>query len=135
MDNSCRKRSKASNSSLDHRGRQAFERLVEQQHAHVPGQGARDRDHLLFASGQKIRRRIDARAQARKELEDPCVRPRNTFAFAPLEPAELEIMTHAHPGKETATLRHIADAAARIGRGGTPREIVAREQDAAALRR
>src|SRR3954447_4328985 len=55
---------------LDHGRREPLERLVQQQHPHVAGQRARDRDHLLLAAGKIIRRAVEPLADSRKVFVD-----------------------------------------------------------------
>src|SRR3954464_9554669 len=76
---------------LDHCGRQALERLVEQQHPHVAGQRARHRDHLLLATGKIIRRAVEPLANSREILVDALPAPVHAMAGLPLQPAKLQI--------------------------------------------
>ena len=79
---------------LDDGRREALERLVEQQHAHVAGQRARDRHHLLLAAGEVVGRACRRRSrEAREEVEDALVRSQRTpCAGLALEAAELEVV-------------------------------------------
>ena len=47
-------------------GGESFERLVEQQHAHVSHKRAGDRQHLLLAAREIVGRRVPALGQPRK---------------------------------------------------------------------
>ena len=59
---------------LDDRRRKPFERLVEQEHAHVARQRARDRHHLLLAARQEIRRRVEPRSAGAGRTRGSCRR-------------------------------------------------------------
>src|SRR5207237_10686787 len=95
----------------------------------VPRQRARHRDHLLFATGEEIRRRVESRGELRKEMQDLVVGPGYAVALAALEAPELEVVAHAHAGKQAPSLRNVADAAARDFRRRAASEISAAERD------
>src|SRR4051812_27645722 len=120
---------------LDHCGRQALERLVEQQHPHIAGQRARHRDHLLLATGKIIRRAFEPLANAWKVFVDALPGPVHAMAGLPLQPAELQILLDAHAREQAAALRHIADAEPRILRRRIADQLVARELDRSVRRR
>ena len=102
---------------LDHRWCQTLEGLVEQQDPDVARKGAGDRDHLLLAAGEIIRRAVEAFANPRKIFVDAFSSPVHAVAGLPLQPAELEILLDAHAGEQAAPLRHVADAETRVLRG------------------
>src|ERR1043166_3004523 len=60
---------------LGDRGRQPLERLVQQQQPYVAGKRARDRDHLLLAAREIIRRRVPALRKPGKHPHDALVVP------------------------------------------------------------
>ena len=103
---------------LDDRRREALEGLVEQEHAHVAGERARDRHHLLLAAGEVVGRRASARAMRGKKAKMRSTSQRTPWPVWRLQAAELQVLRHRHAGEEPAPLRHVADAAPRdLGRG------------------
>ena len=123
---------------LDHRRRQALERLVEQQHAHVPGR-ARARPRPSAArrpTGSRPACRA-ARASRGKNSRIFSSDHATPAPLAPLQAAELEIVAHAHAGEQPASLRHVADAAARDWprRGAAPGRSPAQQDAPACARR
>ena len=120
---------------LDHRRRQALERLIQQQHAHVARQSARDRHHLLLAAGEIIGRLVQPLLDAREIFEDALEIPARADAGFALQAAELEILRDAHAGEKSAALRHIADAEPRDLRGAQARDLRTAEPDRAGGRR
>src|ERR1700730_4435151 len=101
---------------LGDRGREALERLVEQEQSHVTEECAGKCDHLLFAARQKIRGRSPALAELRKKLNDFFLVPMHSRASAPLKTPEFQILRDRHAGEQAAALR---DAI-----GHTPRDNV-----------
>src|SRR3954454_17114499 len=114
---------------LDDRGRQALERLVEQQHPHVAGQRAPHRDHLLLATGEVIGGTVEPLANTRKVFVDALARPVHAVSGLPFQAAEFEILLDAHAREQAAALRHIADAEARVLRRREPDYLVAGQLD------
>src|SRR5262245_47088915 len=114
---------------FDDRRRQSFEWLVEEKDAHIAGQRAGNRHHLLLAAGQVVGRRVEPLAQARKEREDAIELPAHADAGAALETAELEIFRNAHAGKQPAALRHVAHAEPRDLRRGETTQLAIIEPD------
>src|ERR1700687_3634452 len=114
---------------LDDRGSKALERLVEPAHPDVPRQRARHRDHLLLATGEEIRRRVESRGELREEMQDLVVGPGYAVALASLEASQLEFVPHAQAGNQAPALRNVADAAARDFRRRAAGEICAAERD------
>src|SRR5262249_48273294 len=60
---------------LDDDGREAFERLVEQDDARIEHERAPDREHLLLAAGELVAEIAAAFGEARKQLIDARRRP------------------------------------------------------------
>ena len=122
---------------LDDGRREALERLVEQQHAHVAGQRAGDRHHLLLAAGEIVGRACrSARARRGKNSKMRSSSQCTPCAGLALEAAELEVVGAPHAGEQPAALRHVADAEPRdLGRGQAARCSLAAERDRAARRR
>src|SRR3954462_776111 len=103
---------------LDDGRREALERLVEEEHAHVAGERAGDRHHLLLAAGEEIGGGVEALGETREVGEDALEVPAHAMAGLALEAAELEVLRHRHAGEQPAALRDVADAEARdFGRG------------------
>src|SRR2546427_3374789 len=73
---------------VDEHRRQAFGRLVEEQHARVAEQRAADRQHLLLAAAELHAHLVAALAQHRKKLVDRLQRP---VAFALAGGAEQQV--------------------------------------------
>ena len=65
-----------------HGGREPLERLVEQQHAHVAGKRAGDRDHLLLAAREIVGRHAPALGEPREERDDAVIVPMDAGAGA-----------------------------------------------------
>ena len=113
---------------------QAFEGLIEQQHACVARQRPGHRDHLLLAAGQVVRRRAPALFDAREEAEDFLLFPVDAGVVAPFQAPQLHVLGHRHAGKQAAALRNIGHAAARdLGRWAA-RQGFGPERDLAAGR-
>ena len=101
--------SAASNSSTMI-GRQAFDRLVEQQHSRIEHQRAADRQHLLLAAGELVAEIAAALLQPRKHLVDPAHGPR------PGPRHGGHVLLDRERAEDVALLRHPADAGrARAG--------------------
>src|SRR5204863_3342584 len=111
----------------DHR-RQAFGRLVEQEQQWIEHERARDRQHLLLAAGELEAEVALARAQARKQLENPLQRPAPIAARAR---EHGEVLAHGEAWKDAALLRYEADAEPRYGIGRQRRDIAIAVADAA----
>src|ERR1700682_2481104 len=62
-------------------------------------------------------------------MEDLFVGPCHAVALPALKAPELEIMAHAHAGKEPSPLRNVTDAAARDFRRRAAGEILAAQRD------
>src|SRR5215475_3534603 len=82
----------------DGRG-ESFEWLIEQQHAHVAGQGARDSDHLLFAPRQIVGGRVPAFSQSRKDCDNTLVVPMNSVSGRAFEATKHQIVGYRHAGE------------------------------------
>src|SRR5437867_1656089 len=89
--------------------RQPEARLVQQEEPRAGHEPAPDRAHLLLAARQRPGQLPLALAQAGEEREDKLERvvPPPPVRGAP---AELEIVSDRHRGKELAPLRHVGDA-------------------------
>src|SRR4051812_5192108 len=94
---------------LGDRGRQALERLIEQQQPHVARESARDRDHLLLAAGEIIGGRVPALRKARENPHDALIIPMHAGTGLALEPAEREVVGDGHACEQAPALRHITD--------------------------
>ena len=119
---------------LPHLGVEGAEGLVQQQHAGLHGQGARERDALALAAGE-LRRVAVGEARELDEIEeiaDPALdlglgRPVRTL---PGVEAIGDVLGHAHMLEQGVMLEHEADGPL-LHRN--PRGIVAAEDDAAAI--
>jgi hypothetical protein len=111
------------------------ERLVEQQDARKAHQSPPDRDHLLFAAGQRSDRLAAPFGQAWKQLEhpgEPLLHGVEIDAGTFLHAAKLEIFQHRQAAEQVARLRHLHHA---VGKGlvrCASRDVGAVEDDAAA---
>ena len=131
-----RSRSNASNSSSTTAGARPFERLVQQQHAYVARQRARDRDHLLLAAGQVIGRRVEPRGRgaertrgsSRRSTRHPCL-PRR------LSRPSSRLSRTLIPAKSPCPAARSRCRAARSARRGQLLQIVAAERDPPPLAR
>ena len=85
---------------LDHRRREAFERLVEQQHPRVAGQRARHRDHLLLAARKIVGRRAQRALMRGKNSKIVLVVPGNALRRCAASAAPARGCAHAHAGEE-----------------------------------
>ena len=74
---------------------------------------------MLFAARQIVGRGLHAVFQARKNLQDFFLAPDGAMAAVggPRQPAQRQVVSHRHTGKQTAPLRHIADPQACNIRG------------------
>src|ERR1700680_5208204 len=120
---------------LDHllgdRGREALERLVEQEQSHVAEECAGNCDHLLFAARQKIRWRSPALAELRKKLNDFFLVPMHSRAGAPPETPKFQILRDRPAGEQAAALRDVTDPVSRDNVGGLAGHIDAVNPDSA----
>ncbi len=107
----------------DHR-RETERRLVEDQQLRLHHQRAGDREHLLFAAGQRFGDLGLAFFEDGKQLEEP-----GELRFArggrQVLAAEIEVLAHRHVAEQLARLRALDDAAARdrSGRHAAQRAI------------
>src|SRR4051812_20838459 len=95
---------------LDHGWCEPLERLIEQEHPHITRQRAGNRDHLLLATREIVRRAVEPLADAWKVFVDALAGPVHAVAGLPLQPAEFEILFDAHAGEQAAPLRYVTDA-------------------------
>ena len=103
----------------------------------MPGQRARDRDHLLLAAGEIVRRDVHALLQAREIFEDLLLAPHHAVAAVgrAREAAEREVLGDRHAGEQAAPLRHVADAEPRDVRRRHAGDVAALVLDRAGRRR
>jgi hypothetical protein len=104
----------------DHR-REALHRLVEQHHARVHHQRARDREHLLLAAGEAVAGARPPRGQCREHLVGP-----GDGVWSRARDGR-EVLVHVERRKHAALLRHPADAGARAAPRGLSRQVAASE--------
>src|SRR6266699_1241126 len=107
--------------------------LVEQEQARLRHERAPDREHLLLAAGERARRLPEPFAQDGKYLAYPFERfgaPR--ARRAPVAP-ELEVLAHAHAGKEPPPLGHDGDAFAAERVARQTRQVAAVELERAGI--
>ena len=110
----------------DERGRETLRRLVDEQHAVVVQERARDRDHLLLAAGERSGALLPALLELREELVDEVV-ARLCVALG-----EAEVLCDREAGEDVAVLRHVADAAADDPMRRHAGELLVAEADGAA---
>jgi hypothetical protein len=92
--------------------RQAFRRLVHQQHARIAHQRAADRQHLLLAARQMRRDLAAAFLQPRKHREHGVGGPGRVLAAGiRLARRDHQVLAHRQAPEDAATLRHQRDAA------------------------
>ncbi|OQC05992.1 MAG: hypothetical protein BWX79_02174 [Alphaproteobacteria bacterium ADurb.Bin100] len=119
---------------LDDDGRQAFERLVQQQQPRVEHERSADSQHLLLAPGQLGAQVGLALGQAREHFIDalgcPGVR-RMARADGPRDGGQ--VLVHRQRLEDVALLRHPADARSRALVRRQPVQHDAAEQDGAAV--
>src|SRR5207245_10457186 len=118
----------------DERGRQPLRGLVHQDQPRAGHHHARDREHLLLATGERLARLLDPLAQAREVMEHlvETAAPERGRPVGGGRQAELEVLAHAESGKDPTIFRHEADAEPRDLVRGASREIDALELDRAA---
>src|SRR5262249_61134900 len=92
----------------DHRG-QAEGRLVEHEQARLPHQRAPDAEHLLLPARQGARELSAALGQTWEALEDPVEATGDAGAVTNAVGPHLEVLQHAHAGKETAPFRRMTE--------------------------
>ena len=93
-------------------GRKAERRLVENQNLRLHHQGPADRQHLLFAAGQRLRHLALAILQDRKQIEQP-VHLLGALIVSEMLAAEIEIFADAHFAEQFAAFRTLHEATAR----------------------
>src|SRR5438034_822915 len=99
----------------DERGREPLGGLVHQDEPRARHHHAGDGEHLLLAAGQRLRRLVDALAEAGEMSEDlvePLPAQRRGAVGHRREP-QLQILAHGEAGKDAPVLRHEADAPPR----------------------
>src|SRR6516162_288901 len=110
----------------------AFGRLVEDHELGPHHQAARDGEHLLLATRERVAGLLESLLEAREAAEHVFF----AFGIALAGKPDVEILQYREIGEDAAALRHIADAAARHFVGWAARKIDAVERDGApALRR
>ena len=94
-------------------GARPFGRLVHQQHARIVHQRAADRQHLLLAAGQRLRRSgCAAPSGAETCANTVSTRPRRVpAAGSRLARGDDQVLAHRQAAEDAAALRHQRDAA------------------------
>ena len=121
---------------LPYLGVERAERLVEQQHLRLDGEGARERHALALAAGE-LRRIPIAEVVELHELQQVRhlrrdLRVRRTMRSRPHAQAERDVLEDRHVTEERVVLKHEADAALADLPAG---RILAVEEHAAAIGR
>ena len=109
----------------DERRREALRRLVDEQHAVVVQQRARDRDHLLLSAGERARALPEALLELREELVDEVV------ARLRVALREAEVLGDGEAGEDVAILGDVADAQSDDPIRRLPHELLVAEPDGA----
>ncbi|HEY6434894.1 MAG TPA: hypothetical protein VIZ17_23225, partial [Acetobacteraceae bacterium] len=109
-------------------GVEGRQRLVEQQHLRLDGQGAGDGDALLLAAAELAGEAAGERAHADQGEAVLHALADGGFGDAASARAECDILVHAHVGEQGVVLHHHADAA---GVGRQVGDVVAADADAA----
>src|SRR5262249_37281436 len=91
------------------RGREAFERLVEQQHASARHESARERDHFLLASRQLDRAPRSKARDLGPDGKNPG-EPRLGAVYCSRPCWQADILFYGEFGDQSAVLGHVADA-------------------------
>src|SRR5712691_3614864 len=107
--------------------------LIEQEQARLRHERAPDREHLLLAAGERARRLLEPLAQDGKYRADPFERFGTPRARRAPVAAELEVLAHAHSGKEPPPLGHDGDAFTAERVAWQLRELAAIEPQRAGL--
>src|SRR5438034_444921 len=116
--------------AADDHGRQAFERLVEQEDGGTERQRPGDGNHLLLTAREEETAPPGEVAHLREELEDARVDARPHAPVARGERlADLEVFGDREVGEDPGVLRSIADAPERPLVRGQPRDVAAFERD------
>ena len=113
---------------LDDLRRQSLRRLVQQHQRRIAHQGARNRQHLLFAATHAASRTIAHFAEIGKQFEQlvPCpLRRIGAWRLA----ADLEILFHGKVREDAALLGDITEPAAHDGMGRLGGDVPALEHD------
>src|ERR1700760_3880883 len=118
-----------------YRRRQPLEWLVEQQHPYVARQRPRPSAHLLFAAGEIVRGAVEAFSNSWEIFVDAFARPMHAMTGPALQPAKFEILLDAHAREQTAALRHITNAKARVLRRGSSDQFGSSKRNRTAGRR
>ncbi len=105
-------------------------RLIEQQEARAPHQGAGDRQHLLLAPRERAAALLDALLEAGKQRKDALDIGREV-AGAGGGRAHLQILHHGHAREDAPALGRLRDPQARDLVGGQLRDVAAAERDRA----
>src|SRR5919106_2423592 len=115
---------------VDNERGQALGGLVEQEQLGVAHQGAGDRQHLLFPTGEKAAPARRDPAQRGEEIEDALDRP-----WAARLARDVEVLPHRQVGEDPAVFGHEADAGPRHPVWRPARDVGAFPHHPAGLRR
>ena len=116
---------------LDHFGREAMARFVENQELRTRHQPAPDRYHLLLAARQRPRKLVAPLPQAWKQLKYVFGAGVEVVLLARDERAEPQVFLHRHLGEHLPSLRHMSDAERRHVMRGATHQIMLAESDRA----
>src|SRR2546428_1600806 len=119
----------------DDLGRQAFGRLVHQEHPRVRHQRAADREHLLLAAGERRGDLLMPLPQPREQARHSIERPQQWQASARLPGSHAQILSNRQAAKHAAPLRHERHALRGDELGGASGDRAAVDRDLAVARR
>src|SRR5947208_5264462 len=120
----------------DERGGEPLRGLVHQDQPCPCHHHARDREHLLLTSRERLAWLLQPLGEAREVVEhllEPATAERRRTVGDGRE-AQLEVLAHRQPREDAPALRHEPDPEARDLVGGEPGEVVAVELDRPAPR-
>src|SRR5262245_32999193 len=96
---------------LDQYGGKPHARLVEQKHAWIGHEAARNCEHLLLASAQRAGDLMEALPDARKHLEHPFLRLGDPFLVGHEKSADPQILDDRESAEDAPSFRHLNDPA------------------------